>query len=422
MNDVSPAESVAAAAPTTAPVPAAVSASAHARPRRRLWRALFLVTIAILATRAWIGDVYPVKEQSMWPVLAGGCDHVFVDKLAAKTGTPERFEVRVFEKDGRYLVKRVLAFAGESVQFVAGDLFVGPDTMHLERAHRKPATIEAMRIPIYPDPGVAGPTRFSVAGGTLTADGETLRLVPMPGMEAMPPGLRSFLPDGLRARLRAGVDGGFNVRDDHVLTGGLIVPGTHAVPDVRITVDNLVVPTKAAATIRHALARNRAADDRCVKVGDDGLVITATTAHVTTERARFPNVKAPLGVRLDTLDGLFRVDIDVHDGAGWRELFSEPRDTAGHDGYSAVTLAATGGPVEVCRLAVSRDVHYVWSRDAASGADPRTVDSGRLFFVGDNVPVSTDSRDDAVGDIRVADTIGRVRAIVWPPARWQFIR
>jgi signal peptidase I len=60
-----------------------------------------------------------------------------------------------------------------------------------------------------------------------------------------------------------------------------------------------------------------------------------------------------------------------------------------------------------------------------SGHFSITVPPGRLWVMGDNRPVSDDSRlrqyDPGHGTIPASDVIGRAFVIVWPPSRWRFL-
>jgi hypothetical protein len=349
--------------------------------------------VAVLLVKRFVLDVYPVSEQSMWPTLEGGRDLVAVDKLAAIGGTPGRFELWVFRRNGQLFVKRLLGLPGEVIDFRGGDLWVARGGEDPARASRPPALVEALRVRVPPGPALAA---FEARHGRVEASPEGFAFVPDPGAT-------------MKASLVAGAGAEpLCIRDDHLATNGRIARGRHAVPDVRVTLGRIREAPEELAIV-HELER----EWRRVAVDRGGIVITARDGGADSERARFPGATCRDGIRLETLDGTFRVSLK--DGAAWRELFSEPRDTITPGGFSGVRIEVAGGPLRVDALEVTRDVHYVWGAE-----NPQPIPSDRLFLVGDNPEISTDSRDPGTGLIPRGDLVGLVRAVVWPWARKRF--
>jgi hypothetical protein len=131
-------------------------------------------------------------------------------------------------------------------------------------------------------------------------------------------------------------------------------------------------------------------------------------------RSRHPGASCEKGLRIETLDGTFTVSLP--DGASWRTLFSEPRRTERADSFSGLRFEASGGPVRIGSLEVTRDVHYVWGAD--SPATPKLIPPERLFMAGDNPEISIDSREDAFGLVGTSEVVGLVRLRVWPVGRF----
>ena len=115
----------------------------HARGRpgwRRLSRELLsisLIVLGVLAARSAIADHYHVPSGSMEPTLIAG-DRVVVDKMAYGLRLPftgvrlvagdrvEQGEVVIFDspRDGKRLIKRIVAVGGDTVEIRGGHLLI----------------------------------------------------------------------------------------------------------------------------------------------------------------------------------------------------------------------------------------------------------------------------------------------------------
>jgi signal peptidase I len=86
-----------------------------------LGRLVFLVGVAlavVLPVRTWVGEPIVVVSPSMEPTLRVGT-LLILDKMSLSGRRPARGEVVSFpspERDGRDLIKRVIALPGESVE------------------------------------------------------------------------------------------------------------------------------------------------------------------------------------------------------------------------------------------------------------------------------------------------------------------
>lgn len=89
----------------------------------------WMADIAVVISLAWFavyafGTQVQIAGQSMTPGLRGG-DVVLMDRLAYDLGQPRRFDVVMFRRDDKkFNVKRVIGLPGETVQIVAGDVFI----------------------------------------------------------------------------------------------------------------------------------------------------------------------------------------------------------------------------------------------------------------------------------------------------------
>jgi hypothetical protein len=379
-----------------------VRPSVEARPPRRsktaarLWK-LAAAIAATLAAKTWGLDSYGVKEQSMWPALEGGADHVVVDKTAGRRGAIGRWDLVVVRKDGKALIKRALSTGGERLTARGGDLFVRGADDALERAARPEDVVETMRVPVYPSERASGAAGVVVTGGTV---------------RDLPHGGLTFEPSDrvLRAALRSpggGDDGA--VRDDFRGADGRLQRGRDYVADVRVVVEAVRLAEGASFTMTHQLR----GESRRVRVDGAGVHLETTEEGTPPRATSFRGASAGDALRMETLDGRFQVA--VRSGGAWKELFAEPRATESFPGASILRFSVEGGMAHVGRLVVSRDAHYV----EADGRDPPpggwAVPAGELFLVGDNVPVSTDSR--IFGTVSPHEVIGRVVG-VWRPPAW----
>ena len=87
-----------------------------------------------------------------------------------------------------------------------------------------------------------------------------------------------------------------------------------------------------------------------------------------------------------------------------KRVVGEPGDT--------VTLQ--GGDVYINGVMINETYTHGQATHPLSGQTSWTVESGRLFVMGDNRNNSTDSRSDQIGEICVNDVIGRAVLRYWP--------
>ena len=57
---------------------------------------------------------------------------------------------------------------------------------------------------------------------------------------------------------------------------------------------------------------------------------------------------------------------------------------------------------------------YIYGGVTPGNMAPFTVDEGYIFVMGDNRPNSMDSRDPSIGEVAVADILGRVDLRLYP--------
>ena len=97
----------------------------------------WIVDVVVVISLAWFvaygfGTQVKVAGQSMAPLLRGD-DVVLMDRLAYDFGTPERFDVVVFEReDHKSNIKRVIGLPGEVVQITDGVIYIDGQRLEAE--------------------------------------------------------------------------------------------------------------------------------------------------------------------------------------------------------------------------------------------------------------------------------------------------
>ena len=370
------------------------------RRRTRVLAAVLLSGALVTTGILFAFSVHAVQEQSMWPGLEGGRDRVLAYRLA-EPGADDRFSVWIYEdpqeamRDGpRLRIKRVLGFGGETLDFRGGDLFIGSDRGSLQRMPRPASVVDAMMVPVYPGSGGMDAQRFAVRRGRLTGQGGVL------GIEADDPG-------GFEAVLKGAAAGSTEVLlDDHLDALGALVPGTHPVPDIRIEATIRELQPGGTLALRHELQE----EERVLEIADGGWAVSVRDPGAGRRLlASGPLPALPFRVRMETLDGLFRVGLVGPDGdlpAAW---FEGPRDTMRCGGYSRVAILLDRGRATLEDLDVSRDVYWYWPPPLAGA---HHVWPGHIWLAGDNPPVSRDSRDE--GPVPLPWLVGQAVRVLGP--------
>lgn len=372
-------------------------------PRRRLqtWLRRLAITAVlggalVMVLRVYVIEIAPVRENSMWPSLRGGVDHIAVNKLAR---TPRRWEAWVYKRAARRsngggdtverLVKRVLAVEGEYFRFVGGDLYVGSTRDDLHIAERPPELVDEMMVPVYP--GFPG-SEFSVraSSGPFRKRGDGLVL------EAGPHRSHGTLP----------------IRHRYLDAKGLVHEASHLMRDVRVDVRVDALIGSGPLRLGHELGRR---DVRVLEIGPE-TVRVLEGGEAEKVLATWSHGGFPISLRMETLDRKFRVvSLDSDDGSPVDVRFEGGRDTvdleAGAEAYSQLYLGLAAGRAEIGKLDVSRDVYYFWPLEGQR-IGSWYVEADTFFLVGDNVPASADCRE--YGAVSRRHLIGRVIGVAWP--------
>jgi signal peptidase I len=92
---------------------------------RAWWLAGALLLLLAVPVRAYVAEPFAIRSESMAPTLQPG-DHVLVEKLSYRFGSPRRGDLVVFRSPdgGSPAVKRIVGLAGDRVAIEDGVLAV----------------------------------------------------------------------------------------------------------------------------------------------------------------------------------------------------------------------------------------------------------------------------------------------------------
>ncbi len=424
---------------------------APARPegvRRQTVEFLVLLGVAILLLRTFAAEAYVVPTGSMAPTLLGfhremtcpNCKYPFVIGMdeAGRSGRPvcpncgqdglgevaavecsgdrllvqkylfdfrrpARWEVGVFhspaEPDQAY-VKRVVGLPGEAIQIVEGDVIINGRI-----ARKTPREVRAMRILVYNNDFLpADSDRFP----RWSFRGDRSERAVASGWRAEGPGFvhersatsddredwleyRHWDPDRTRygpVRDFCPYNGG-DRRDDNVVRDLMIEADVSARPDLRsISVridhgtDHFCITLPVDGRDRPEVRRN----GRVLEVaGVRGGLISSSARLPRFQRLEASAIDRRITVVLDGTPLFDPIDYESDGGAA----FGAPSNP--------IALGVLGGSAEVRRLRIYRDIYYTGNPSSGvrrpHGVDePYLLGAGEFFVLGDNSPVSNDSR------------------------------
>ncbi|MDG3006323.1 signal peptidase I [Paludisphaera mucosa] len=335
------------------------------------------------------------------PVVPCNGDRVLVQKFLYDFRAPERWEVAVFHYPGdpsQAYVKRVVGLPGESIRVAKGDVWVDGVV-----ARKNLEDVRGMRMLVhdgrYPPADSERFPRWAFRrGASLHAEPsgwsqgpDGFRHEPVAGAadaddwlvyRNWDPSLNRYAP----IRDYYGYNGGEGRSDNAVRDVGLearvrVGPGVDSLAlSLRSGGDRFIVriPTRTedpVEVLRNGMPRKTflLANPLAAAAGGDGLR--------TIEASLFD------GRLLVAIDGsLLFEPLD----------YDDPTDSPWND-ESPVSIGVRGGAVAVPELRIYRDVHYTSSLGVAHHRpngilEPYRLGEGEYFVLGDNSPVSNDSR------------------------------
>ena len=330
------------------------------------------------------------------PTAERNGDRLLVQKHLFDWRSPRRWEVAVFQnpaEPSQAYVKRVVGLPGESVQLVNGDVYIDGRIARksLEEQH-------ATRVPVYdhrfvPD-DVARYPRWTFRQGREGWEADGSRFVHRSAGE------EAIKPDWLEYRHWDPDRENYGPVRDFTPYNGSDVRGENRVTDLMLRA--LVTPRVGGTEIlvrvhpgpdRFQISIPLAGSTAEVHVREDGqdIPLSRPRRDAAHSLAPFQLEATWVDHRLSVaIDGVLQFDpIDV-DGPA---LGPNPGP-----GDPPLALGVRGGEsIEVAELRIDRDVYYTGSLASAPrrpfGVDePYRLGPGEFFVLGDNSPVSNDSR------------------------------
>jgi signal peptidase I len=336
------------------------------------------------------------------PAMECGGDRVLVQKFVYDFRRPKRWEVAVFHFPGepsQDYVKRVVGLPGESIRIIGGDIFVDGKIVR-----KSLPEIRAMRMLVHDSRFQPRDTnnfpRWQARMGTRDSSVES---------EWMIEG-GQFFHKGARTATRPRTDwlvykhwdpasGRYGpVRDFYPYNGG----------DLRSDNDVDDLGLEARLSVSNAVEALSVA----IRSGSDQFVVRIPVGRQGSIELLRNNQRKPLkncwnpfeeyglwprNIRLEAMVIDRRVQVAI-DG----RLLFEPYDfddpaASGQSSDNPVSLGVRGGAVEITDLRIYRDIYYT----SVLAGTPRyshgmtaavTLGSDEYFVLGDNSPVSNDSR------------------------------
>lgn len=388
-----------------------------------LWQVVPTVLVAMLVfqtLRAFWLERYVVASGSMEPTLNGdpiSGDRVLVDKSAAWWWSPARGDLVVMqnpEDPQSHLVKRAVAFGGERVRLMRGDVFLWePELGDWNRWEKDPLRFRDMRMTYFEFPGggevpVEGflqgleGARLQAAGADLAALGELLGAT------------GSRLPGHLG--IAHAVDTRF-LDARGTLRGNALL-----CEDIGMEID---VAIEAGLEGLQLVFEYRG-ERFWWRYRSDGEVQFQSPGSSQGEPVAAPPLLPGELVKIEFgyLDGRFFLIVGDRLLGLWKvalPVFGDglPRPPgSGSPPHNSLYVGAAGASVGVPRVRVFHDVYYQ-ALDRAFQRREVDVAPGEIWLLGDNTFDSRDSR--SMGGYPRSDIVGRPVMILGPLPRFRVL-
>ena len=375
---------------------------------RRVLRGFALATallvLVVVLVRAFVGDIYHITSSSMEPTLRQG-EWVFVRYAKAP---PQRFELAVFRRADRAIVKRVVGLPGDEIAITAGgDLLIDGEGLHPDETRPRPILMfDSRRLDLAEHFRMGGSTQnpWTKVGDYWELDARTTEAHAAAGLI----GPRLGVHDGW-----LWADGTVQGLEPHQDVGDLIVEA-ELVPIERggrivLRLDEQGDVFRFALELeenegRATIARHAAGDVQSLEVLAEarlplryGKTMTLTASNVDNH------------LNFDSADGT----LGLH--ARYVKNRVHPRAEGGLpiSPGERVQLGGEGSRLRLGRVRIWRDLHYTPVGEFATRR-PLLLGPGEFFLLGDNSRSSRDGRE--WGPTSQTSLYGRAVRVVWPPS------
>ena len=373
--------------------------------------------VSVVLFKSTVGWFFPVASGSMEPTLMTG-ESVFLRYGRSDLG---RFDIVAFtDVGGGASVKRVVGLGGELILIEpTGDLRIEGKLRPDEPGRPAPipmfdSTLQSIgehwrHGGAYVDP-------WALAGDVAPGPDEVWEMDGSAVNRAADLGLL-----GLHDR----------IDDGRLLPNGERVAGSHAVHDVSVSFEVLVV--EAGGRLRVQLTEQGDTFEASVPVyaGEDDTrmdVFRRKAASDPIEYLDYVRGPVPIGawipVRFSNIDnrltfeiGATRLEVDYDDEGNTPHPMAY--DLKPISPGERVRLGGEGLVLRVRRIRVERDFHIISRGEFAAGSELQ-LGADEVFVIGDASSASRDSRER--GPISLDRVFGRAKAIVWPLGRARILR
>jgi signal peptidase I len=413
------------------------------------WGFLGLCVLAALLVRIWVISGYTIPTGSMEPTLHGDKeegDRVAVFKLYYHLFDPERLDMVVFEVppgeggapgpgeervDGSTtMVKRVVAFSGETVRIGDGDLFIGragdggsQGENGLERFKKTLPLVQSLLIPVYRACFV--PSFFDdwvcyrIEENDLQLDSEAVeKCWTLSGDSLVCNGAHPEF-SGRRVALTFASE----IADSYLDDKGLFHAGACTVGDLSLTVECEILEDGGGAVCceLHEGTDSFSFELFTRTAGGGGRVTHpyGDPSVRTIDAGLFPGLEPGRRTTIQCLNVDNRVALFC-DGVLLTEFdYRENRAFSSTALYNSPTFGAKGLKVAFHDVRIDRDIHYIDTGGVGCGGRSFTLPRDSCFVLGDNSSESSDSR--MMGPVKVAWIVGRPFFIFYPFGRMRFL-
>jgi signal peptidase I len=320
---------------------------------------------------------YGDNEVQSLPDRAG--HRLLVDRTAFVLQKPQRWELAVFrcpERPDRHCLKRVVGLPGETVEIRRGDVFINGRIARKDlAAQRAVAQLVHQMRPVLPgQPDIPSrwraatiPTHWQRSATGFNVPLSTDRSAPLDWLEYHHPG-GGVVQD----------DVSYNQRESRVL-----FPITDLMLSCVVRASGLGSLLLAAGDARHPFEVHIPNCGVAMRVWQD--------ARLVAEAPLEPGaLDQPVRLELSLVDA--QLLVALRDQVRVQYLLGS-RNAPPVTAAPRFAVAARGLAVELRQLTVRRDVYYTQlARERRGGQHERTLADNEFFVLGDNSPISDDSR------------------------------